>query len=342
MTPIIRMAALLLGVLVAYAPAVADPVSDFYNSRTMTIVVGSDAGGGYDTMAHLLAQRIGAFIPGHPSVIVQNMPGAGSINAANYLYNTAARDGSVIGIIQRTLLSANLTHQPGARFDIQKFNWIGNLTAEIPLLMSWHTSPVKHMSELLVHELAMGGAGPSSDSEVQARLFNALIGTKIRIISGYPGQAQIQLALERGEVEAVGGWSLANLKARVPQWLAEGKVNILLQGSSKRTSALPDVPTPFEYVRTDADRALLELFYAQQIVARPFVGPPGIPGDRLAALRDAFTAVVKDSTFLAAAAKAGVEIDATDHRSIEAVISIIARTPQDMAARFAGLNNAPN
>ncbi len=339
---IARLAALAAGVFGAVFTAHADPVADFYAGRTITVVVGSEAGGGYDAMAHLVARRIGAYIPGHPSLVVQDMPGAASINAANYLYNTAPRDGSFFGMIQRTLLSANLTNQPGARFDVQKFNWVGNLSSEVPLLLSWNTSPIKTVEDLLAREMTMGGGGPSSDSEVQARLLNAILGTKIKIVSGYPGQSQIQLAMMRGEVDGVGGWSLSNLKARNPDWLHDHSVHFLLQGALRRTGDLPDTPTPFEFAKTASDRAVLELFYAQQAIARPFVAPPGFPAARLEALRAAFDAVVKDKDFLAEAATARIDIDASDHQSIEKVVAIIAATPPDIAARFAGVNNAPN
>jgi tripartite-type tricarboxylate transporter receptor subunit TctC len=336
-----RPAAMCAALVCFAASARADAVSDFYAGKTITVVVGSEAGGGYDAMAHLVAHRIGNYIPGHPNLVVQAMPGAASINAANFLYNTAPRDGTFFGMIQRTLLSANLTRQPGARFDVQKFNWVGNLSSEVPLLLSWRASPVKTVADLFRQEMTMGGGGPSSDSEVQARLLNTLIGTKIKIISGYPGQSQIQLAMERGEVEGVGGWSLSNLKARNPSWLQDHSVNFLLQGAEKRQPELPDTPTPFEFAKTASDRAVLELFYAQQEIARPFVAPPGFPAARLEALRAAFDAVVKDKDFLAEAEKARIDIDAGGHGAIERVVSIISATPPDVAARFAGINNAP-
>ena len=320
----------------------ADPIADFYSTKKITVVVGSDAGGGYDTQAHLMARHLGDFLPGHPTLVVQNMPGAGSINAANFLFNSAPKDGTVIGLIQRTLLSANLTNQKGVRFDVQAFNWIGNLATETPIFVSWHTSPIKTMQDLLQHEMVLGGGGPTSDSEVQARMLNALLGTRIKIVSGYPGQAQIQLAMERGEVEAVGAWGWSNLKSRNPTYLTEHKVNILIQGALERASDLPDVPTPFDFVNNADDRKILEVFYAQQNVARPVVAPPDLPSDRLSALRQAFNDMAKDQAFLDDAKKLKLDVDPTSHESIEKVIKIIAATPKSIADRFATLNNAPN
>jgi tripartite-type tricarboxylate transporter receptor subunit TctC len=322
--------------------AFADPVADFYAGRTIIVVVGSEAGGGYDTQAHLMARHLGDFIPGHPSIVVQNMPGAGSINAANYLYNVAPKDGTTIGLIQRTLMSANLTNQKGVRFDVQKFNWIGNLATEVPLFVSWHTSPIKTVEDLFKHEMVMGGGGPTSDSEVQARMLNALIGTKIKIVSGYTGEAQIQLAMERGEVEAMGAWGWSNLKSRAPEYLTDRKVNILIQGALQRAADLPDVPTPFDFVNNDDDRKVLELFYAQQMVARPIVAPPDLPADRLAALRKAFADMAESGAFRDDSKKMKLDASATPYESIEKVISIIGATPPAIAARFAAINNPPN
>ncbi len=323
------------------ARADAEPVADFYTGRTVTIIVGSEAGGGYDALAHLLARHMGHFIPGHPSFIVQNMPGAASAIAANNLFNAAPRDGATIGLIQRTLLTANLTHQKGIRFDIAKFNWIGNLANDVALFMSWHTSPIKTIDDLFRREMVMGGGGPTSDSEVQVRLLNALIGTKIRIVSGYAGQAQIQLAMERGEVEGLGGWSWSNLISRDPSYLSEHKVNILLQGALKRAPQLPDTPTPFDFVRTAEGYEILELFYRQQMVARPILAPPGVPPDRLDALRKAFMDMTADAAFREESNRLKLDINASSFASIEDLIRNISATPAAIAERFAAFNNPP-
>jgi tripartite-type tricarboxylate transporter receptor subunit TctC len=321
--------------------AVADPIADFYAQRTITIIVGSDVGGGYDTQGHLMARHLGNYIPGHPAVVVQNMPGAGSMIAANYVYNLSPKDGTTIGLIQCTLLTANLANQKGVRFDVEKFNWIGNLAAEVPLFISWHTSPVKTIADLFQREMVMGGGGATSDSEVQARMLNALIGTKIKIVSGYTGQAQIQLAMERGEVEGMGGWDWSNLKSRNSNYLSDHKVNILLQGAAQRAVDLPNVPTPFDFVKNVNDRKILELFYAQQAVTRPIAAPPDIPADRLAALRKAFIDMVGSREFQADARNLRLEASATSYESIENVLRLIASIPPDTAERFAEFDTPP-
>jgi tripartite-type tricarboxylate transporter receptor subunit TctC len=228
------------------------------------------------------------------------------------------------------------------RFDVQKFNWVGNLATEVPLFVSWYTSPIKTIQDLFQHEMVMGGGGPTSDSEVQARMLNALIGTKIKIVSGYTGEAQIQLAMERGEVEAMGAWGWSNLKSRAPEYLTDQKVNILIQGALQRAADLPDVPTPFDFVKNDDDRKVLELFYAQQMVARPIVAPPDLPADRLASLRKAFADMAQSSAFADDSKKMKLDASATGYESIEKVISIIGATPPAIAARFAAINNPQN
>jgi tripartite-type tricarboxylate transporter receptor subunit TctC len=339
----LRWSASFVALTLLFSRAVyADPVANFYAGKTITIVVGSEPGGNYDAQAQLMARHIGNFIPGHPSVIVQDMPGAGSIIAANYLYNSAPEDGATIGLIQHTLLTANLTGQMGVRFDVRRFNWIGNLASDLPLVVSWYTSPIKTTADLFTGQLVMGGGGPTSDSEVTARLLNQMIGTRIKIISGYTGEMQIQLAMERGEVEGMGGFSWPVLKMRSPYYLTDHKVNILLQGAVERAPDLPNVPTPFDYVKNDDNRKILELFYSQQATARPVVAPPDVPADRVAALRQAFVAMSQDRAFHNDADKSKLEADSTPYESIEKVIDIVSSTPPAIAAKFAAINNPPS
>jgi tripartite-type tricarboxylate transporter receptor subunit TctC len=265
------------------------------------------------------------------------MPGAASFTASNYIYNAAPKDGSVIGEVQRTILTANITHQDGARFDVDKFSWIGNLATEMTVFLSWHTAPVKTAQDMLSHQIVMGGAGQTSAGEVQMRMFNALLGTKIKIVSGYPGQNQVQLAMERGEVEGMGPWSWSNLEMH-HDLLDAHKINLLLQTSVlERTAALPDVPTPFEFVRNDDDRKVLELYYSQEAAARPILAPPNVPADRLRALRDAFMALSKDAAFHSDADKAHIPVDPTSHVDIERLVHTISTTPPSVVERFGKL-----
>jgi tripartite-type tricarboxylate transporter receptor subunit TctC len=328
-----------LGIGAASAPraAAADAVADFYAGKKIVVIVGSDAGGGYDAIARMMARHIGRHIPGNPTLVVQNMPGAASFTAANNLYNTAPKDGTALGAIQHTILTANVTHQAGARFDVEKFAWIGNLAKDVTLFISWHTARVKTAEQMLSQEILMGGAGQTSAAEVQMRMFNALIGTHIKVISGYPGQAQIQLAMQRGEVEGMGPWSWSNLQTH-HDLLDDHKVNFLLQaGVLERTRILPDVPTPFEFIKSSEDRQVMQLYYLQEVAARPVLAPPGVPADRLAAIRAAFMALGQDEAFRADADKAHVPADPSSNVDIERVVRQINETPPNIVERLGKL-----
>jgi tripartite-type tricarboxylate transporter receptor subunit TctC len=328
--------------LAALAPAAyADAIADFYKGRTISVIVGSAPGGGYDAIARLMARHMGNHIPGHPALVVQNMPGAASFVAANNIYNVAPKDGTALGEVQRTILSANITHQKGVRFDVEKFSWIGNLATDMTVFLSWHTSPVKTAQDMLTHEIVMGGAGQTSAAEIQLRMFNALIGTHIKIVSGYAGQAQMQLALARGELEGMGPWSWSNLMMH-SDLLKEHKVNLLLQtGVLERTKILPDVPTPFEFVKNDEDRQVMALYYSQEQAARPILAPPGVTAARLAALRAAFLALGHDPAFLADGAKLHIPVDPTSGAEIEQLVHRIATTPPRVVDRLGKLMSPP-
>lgn len=230
-------------------PAVAQSVADFYKGKQLILIVGASTGGGYDAQGRLLARHIGKHIPGNPNVIVQNMPGAGSLQATNHLYNVAPKDGTVFGLIQRDMLVAKVMNASGIRFDIEKFNWIGNLASEIGIVVAWHTSPIKTTADLFKSEMIVGGTGPTIDTETAPRLMNSLIGTKFRIVSGYQGTTEVLLAMERGEVMGLGDWSLSNIRSRNPQMLQEGKIRLLMQTALTKSPDLPDVPLALDFAK---------------------------------------------------------------------------------------------
>ena len=231
-------------------PAVAQSVADFYKGKQLILIVGASTGGGYDAQGRLLARHIGKHIPGNPNVIVQNMPGAGSLQATNHLYNVAPKDGTVFGLIQRDMLVAKVMNASGIRFDIEKFNWIGNLASEIGIVVAWHTSPIKTTADLFKSEMIVGGTGPTIDTETAPRLMNSLIGTKFRIVSGYQGTTEVLLAMERGEVMGLGDWSLSNIRSRNPQMLQEGKIRLLMQTALTKSPDLPDVPLALDFAKS--------------------------------------------------------------------------------------------
>lgn len=321
-------------ILSCVAPAQAQ--GDFYAGKRITIIVGSESGGGYDTHARVMSRHFGRFLAGNPAIIVQNMPGAGSIVATNYLVNVAPKDGTSLGVIQRTMLTAKLARLDGVQFDPMQINWVGNLTTEVGMVVSWHTHPVKSAKDLFTHELIVGGAGVAADTEATPRLLNAVLGTKFKIVSGYRGNTNILLALENGEIGGLGDWAWPNIKTRRPDFLRDRKINLIMQlGFEKLEDAPADIPLVMDFAKTEDDRKVLQLYFAQKQVARPVMAPPGVPAERLKDLRAAFNAMVKDSEAITDATRSGVEISATTAEDVGKVMALIAATPPHIADRLA-------
>src|SRR3954464_15397703 len=299
---------LVLAALIALAcstvPGAAEP--SFYAGKQITLIAGSGVGGGYDLLARLAARHLGRLIPGHPTIVVQNMPAAGSLVATNQIYNSAPKDGTVIALIQRGMLLARLSNPSGVRFELEKLNWLGNLNSETGLVLAWHTAPHRRAQDLFERELIVGGQ-TGVDPEITPRLYNSLIGTKFKIVTGYNGTAEIALAIERGEVQGIGDWSWASLKKQRPDWIREKQINILVQSGLKNLPDLPDVPNALDLAKTESDRKVLELFFTQKTAARPVIAPPGIPAERLKTLRTAFAALAQDREFLADAEKSNLD-----------------------------------
>lgn len=322
--------------LAGIAPTYCLAQSDFYAGKRITIVVGSAVGGGYDTHARVMSRHLGSHLAGKPHIIVQNMPGAGSIIATNYLANLAPKDGTYIGLIQRTMLTAKLARFDGVQFDPMELNWIGNLTTETGMVVSWHNHLVKTAEDLFTHELIVGGAGSSADTEATPRLLNAVIGTKFRIVSGYRGNANIILALENGEIGGLGDWAWPNIKTRRPDFLRDRKINLVMQlGFEKASDAPADIPLVIDFAKTDDDRKVLQLYFAQKQVARPVVAPPGVKDAQLKELRSAFNAMVQDEDAIADAVRSGVALSATSSEDVGKVMALIAATPPHIADRLA-------
>ncbi|CAN0189835.1 unnamed protein product, partial [Phaeothamnion confervicola] len=273
----------------------AQSVEDFYKGKTLQIYVGFGVGGSYDTYARVLAEHIGRHIPGQPRAVVMNMEGAGSLRLANWLYNVAPKDGTVFGTTSRAApFAALIGTQGGTNFDPTKFNWIGSANNEVSTCIAWNNAPVKTFDQLFSTELIVGGDGPSADGEQFARVMNALFGTKIKLVSGYPGGNAINLAVERGEVQGRCGWSWSGIVAERRQWIEEKKINVLVQFGLDRHPDLPNVPSVLDYAKTDEQKQILRLVLARQPLGRPFFAPPGVPADRADALRKAFVDTMAD------------------------------------------------
>ncbi|MFL4970069.1 MAG: Bug family tripartite tricarboxylate transporter substrate binding protein [Xanthobacteraceae bacterium] len=328
------LAAALLVAIVGLRPAAADSVRDFYAGKQVTIIVGSGAGGGYDLQARLTARHLGKHVPGNPTFIVQNMPGAGSLQAANYIYNSAPADGTTIALLQRGMLLIKLINPSGVRFEIDKLHWIGSLNSEVGVVLSWHTTEHKTTRDLFDKELIVGGI-VGVDPETTPRLLNALIGTRFKIVNGYNTTAQIALAIERNEVQGIADWSWSSVKAVRPDWLRDRKAHILMQVGLHKEPELPDVPSALDFVKDAAERKVMELNFTQKTAARPLVAPPGVPAERVAALRAAFAALATDAEFLADAERSKLEIAPLPAEAVDKVIALIASTPPEIADHYA-------
>lgn len=314
-------------ILMGPADAVAETAEQFYRGKTITLQIGYAPGGGYDVYARHFAKHFGRHMPGRPSVITQNVPGAGSLKLANTLYNSAPRDGTVIGSIGREQVTAPLFGVEGTQFDAKKINWIGNLDSAASLCVAWHATPFRSIEQVREREMIVGGTGPASITVVLPTALNQVLGYKFKVISGFPGGNDITLALERGEVEGRCGWSYASIKSTQPAWITEKKIRFLAASAFKRLPELPEVPSVLELAQSEADRQVIALILAGQVMARPFVAPPEIPEERLAALRAAFSATVRDPQFLAEAEKQGLELDPMDWQEMTETITRLYDTP---------------
>jgi|EndMetStandDraft_8_1072994.scaffolds.fasta_scaffold69627_3 tripartite-type tricarboxylate transporter receptor subunit TctC len=319
-------------VLALAANARADAVADFYRGRSITLTVGYSAGGGYDAYGRVLARHLSKHIPGRPSVIVQNMPGAGSLRAANFLYNVAPKDGTAIGHFSRGMAMEPLIGTSATQFDARRFAWLGSGTDEVSICTTWHTSTVKTWNDMLTIPFTVGGEGSGSDPDIFSAVMRNAFGVKLKLVSGYPGSAEVALAIERGEVDGRCGWSWSSLKLLKPEWIANRQINIITQLALKKSPELPDVPLIFDFATTDRQRQILKLVLSRQSMARPFVAPPDLPADRKAALRTAFDQALADPEFLAEARQRGLEVNPVSGAEIDRLVDELYRTAPDIVA----------
>jgi tripartite-type tricarboxylate transporter receptor subunit TctC len=326
---VFRLLSLLIVVATSsLAPAHAQSVADFYKGKTITILVGSDVGGGYDLHARLLARFMGKHIPGQPSIIVQNKPGASSLMAANYAYEVAPKDGTVIAAVQRPVPYQPLFNDVGARFDVRQIQWLGSTANELGVVVAWHTARQHTIDDLFKEEMVVGGTGPSTDPELYARALNNTVGTKFRIVSGYRGQAQMALAMERGEVEGTANWSWSDIISGHPDWLKDKKIRILLQIGMKKSPDLPDVPLMMDLARTDEQRQVFEILAGMKPMGRPYFVVPGVPADRRDALRTAFTETMQDPEYRNEAQKMFGAVDPTSGTDIQNLVERLYTLPK--------------
>jgi tripartite-type tricarboxylate transporter receptor subunit TctC len=316
----------------AGAPVSAQSVEEFYKGKTISMVIGYSPGGGYDTYARLVARFMGDHIPGKPTIVPRNMPGASSRVAAAFVYNVAPKDGTVLATGDQSLSVAQAMGEK-LQFDTTKFIYIGNPSAENNTTVTWHTSPVKTIDDAKKTELPVGATGGSTSSQYP-RAMNALLGTKFKVILGYPGGNDINLAMERGEVAGRGSNSWASWKATRPEWLKDKKINILVQIGLNKAPDLPDVPLLMDLAANPEDKAVLRLLSAPSAIGRPIFTTPGVPEDRVKALRAAFEATIKDPAFIEEAKKTQMEIDPVSGEELQRIVADIVATPERVAKRL--------
>lgn len=321
------------------ARAKADAVADFYKGRAVTVVVSSSAAGGYDTLARALARHMGKHLPGNPAVIVRNMPGAGGMTATNFLYNNADKDGSIIGLVQNNTPFEPLFGTKEARYDPVKFNWLGSPSSETAMVLLWHTVPVSTVAELKAREVAVGVSGANSTPAFFTRLLNATLGTKMKPINGYPGQNDVLLAMERRELDGHPSAFFSSVRSTRPTWLREKTAKAILQYGPEKLAELPDVPFAPDLVASDEDKLTMQAAFAPLALGRPFLIPPGVPAERVAALRAAFAATMADAEFLAEGERMGLGLNAPrTGTQIQEVMERAYQSPPAVIERLRQLN----
>ncbi len=325
---------LLAGVvgLVAIACAAhADAISDFYSRKTVTLIAGFPPGGGYDTYVRVLARHYGQFIPGIPSTVPSNMPGAGSMNAANHIFNDEPSDGTVLGMFASSVVMEPLLGNKAAQFAPQKFSWIGSMSQDVAYCGVWQTpGAAARFDQVMQKETIFGGGAPAAITYQHPLILKNVLGAKIRMIPGYAGTRDIDLAMHRGEVNGVCGLFASSIKAQFFDDVKSGKLKLVIQMGARKSTEFGDIPSVFDYAKTDQERAVLELFFKSLVLGRPLAGPPGMPQDRLAALRTAFATTLKDKGFLVEATKVGLDIDPASADEVQELLKHFAAFPPEI------------
>lgn len=307
-------------------PFAASRADDFYRGKQITILVGFSAGGTYDATARLFARHLGRHLAGNPTVIVQNMPGAGSMVATMNLFHTAPKDGTTLGVIGGGTVIEPLLGNPQAKYDARQFAWIGGRSRDDFLCVVWHTVPVNSIADATTRQVVVGATGPGSRTQTYPQALNDLAGTKFKIVSGYPGGNEITLALQKGEVEGYCGWAVGSIRQRAPQWLTDGTLKVLVQFTAGKPD-LPNAPVATDLAKTKEGREAIQILSADSVLAWPLMAPPGLPADRVRELRTAFDAMMADPALLADAKKANLDVDRVSGAEMQALIDRLYAAP---------------
>jgi len=338
MSPI-SLVAFMAAALAAPLPVHAQSVADFYRGKQVSLYIGFSPGGTYDLYGRVVARHIGKHIPGNPTVIPRNMEGAGSIRLTNFMYQQAPKDGTAIATMGRGGAFGPLFGMTNAQFDAERFLWLGSANDEISLCAAWHASGITTFEQLRQKELIIAATGPTDESVTVPKLLNGVLGSRFKIISGYPGSNEMTLAIERGETQGRCAFSWSSMKSVHRQWLDEKKIGILIQLSYNKHPELDHVPLAGDLAKTDEERQMIKLFAARQVMGRPFYAPPDLPQDRAAALRNAFMATLRDPDFLAEAERSQLEITPVTGERVQGIVSDIYRTPKPVVQKAAALVN---
>src|SRR5262249_37402018 len=318
--------------LTAAQLAHAQPGEPFFARKTITISIGYTAGGSYDLYGRLIARHLGKHIPGQPTVVAQNMPGAGSLKAANYLYEVAPKDGTALGVIVESAALEQALGNPAAQYDAARFTYVGRVATSNNIFMQWHTSKVQSIEDSKRMESSLAGTGPGSIAETVPRLLNALAGTRFKLVSGYPASNEAMLAMERGEVDgASSSWAAVSVGKK--EWLRDKKIRIILQTAPERVKELPDAPALPEIGTTVEAKQVYSLYASGSAIGRSLIGPPDIPPDRVKALRDAFNAMVADADFIADVRKLEVELDPLPGERVQELVVRTLNVPPAVRER---------
>lgn len=340
----IRNLLVMAGTLLLYvtSPASAQGVADFYKGRTVNIIVGFGPGGGYDLYGRVLGRHLGRHIPGRPSVAVQNMEGAGSVRAANYVYATAPADGTVIAAVDQNSPMYQLLGGAGAQFEAVRMQWLGSMANSNGIVYTWHTSGIRTIDDAKSREVPLGAPGTTSDSYIYPTILNGLLGTRFKPISGYTGTGQINIAVERGEVQGRGGISWVSLKAGSQAWLDGHRLNLLVQIGPSKEPDLLDVPLLKELVKNGDNERIVELITLPTVLGHAHWVAPGVPAERADALRAAYAATLQDPEFLEETKKLNMETRPQTGAQVDALVKQVAATPKpviEKTARILGWRN---
>jgi tripartite-type tricarboxylate transporter receptor subunit TctC len=303
----------------------ADAVSDFFSHKTITLIAGFPPGGGYDTYVRILSRYYGRFIPGQPSVVPANMPGAGSMTAANRIYNDQPNDGTVLGMFASSVVMEPLLGDKAALFDPTKFSWIGSMAQDIAYCGVWQSpGAASSFDDILHKETVFGGGAPAAITYQHPMIFKNVLGADVRVIPGYAGTRDIDLAMQRGEVNGECGLYASSIKSQYSDDVKSGRLKLVIQMGPRKSTEFGDIPSVYDYAKTDEERAVLDIHFQQLVLGRPLAGPPAIPADRLTALRDAFMATMKDRDFRAEAEKVGLDINPATADEVQALLKHFA------------------